>query len=132
LISQNLRWRQRDLELSKAFPKKAILIVVKATTSENAERATSALARALSKNPDSFPTVDQLDSGDFFERNGLLFESPADVRNTAEQLTRGQPLIAALAGDPSLRGVILRPRASGQAGSGWSNLRGLCHWQIEH
>src|SRR4030088_2191427 len=106
LISQNLPWRQRDLELSKAFPKKAILIVVKATTSENAERATSALAQALSKNPDSFPTVDQLDSGDFFERNGLLFESPADVRNIAEQLTRGQPLIAAHAGDPSLRGVM--------------------------
>ena len=106
LISQNLPWRQRELELSKAFPKKGILVVVKATASENAERATNALAQALSKNPDLFPTVSQLDSGDFFERNGLLFESPADVRKTAEGLTRGQPLIAALAGDPSLRGVM--------------------------
>jgi uncharacterized protein len=106
LISQNLPWRQRELELSKAFPKKGILVVVKATTSENAERATNALAQALSKHPDLFPTVSQLDSGEFFERNGLLFESPADVRKTAERLTRGQPLIAALAGDPSLRGVM--------------------------
>jgi len=42
LISQNLPWRQRELELSKAFPKKGILVVVQATTSENAERATRA------------------------------------------------------------------------------------------
>src|SRR4030081_2950354 len=102
LISQNLPWRQRELELSKAFPKKGILVVAKATTPENAERATNALAQALSKNPDLFPTVEQLDSGAFFERHGLLFESPADVRKTSEGLTRGQPLIAALASDPSL------------------------------
>jgi len=106
LISQNQPWRQRELELSKAFPKKGILVVVKATTPENAERATNALAQVLSKNPDLFPTVEQLDSGDFFERNGLLFESPGDVGKTAEGLTRAQPLIAALAGDPSLRGVM--------------------------
>src|SRR6202171_5655587 len=106
LISQDLPWRQRELELSKAFPKKGIVVVVKATTPENAEQATNTLAQALSKNPDLFPAVGQLDSGDFFERNGLLFESPADVRKTAEGLTRVQPLIAALASDPSLRGVM--------------------------
>jgi hypothetical protein len=101
-----LPWRQRELELSGAFQKKGILVVVKATTPENAERATGALAQALSKKPDLFPAVEQLDSGDFFERNGLLFEPPADVRKTAEGLTRAQPLIAALASDPSLRGVM--------------------------
>ncbi|UFW46339.1 MULTISPECIES: MMPL family transporter [Bradyrhizobium] len=106
LISQDLPWRQRELELSKAFPRKGILVVVKATAPENAARATSALAQALSKNPDLFPTVELLDSGDFFERNGLLFESPADVKRTAEGLTRAEPLIAALASDPSLRGVM--------------------------
>jgi hypothetical protein len=98
-----LPWRQRELELSGAFQKKGILVVVKATTPENAERATGALAP---KKPDLFPAVEQLDSGDFFERNGLLFEPPADVRKTAEGLTRAQPLIAALASDPSLRGVM--------------------------
>lgn len=106
LISQDLPWRQRELELSKAFPKKGILVVVKAMTPENAEQATNALAQALSKNPDLFPKVKQLDSGDFFERTGFLFEPPADVGRTAEGLTRAQPLIAALAGDPSLRGVM--------------------------
>jgi uncharacterized protein len=105
LISQDLPWRQREMELSEAFPRKGILVVVKAPTPENAQRATSALAQALSKNADLFPTVEQLDGGDFFERNGLLFGSPADVKRTVEGLTRAQPLIAVLASDPSLRGV---------------------------
>ncbi|HEX9468118.1 MAG TPA: MMPL family transporter [Bradyrhizobium sp.] len=106
LISQDLPWRQRELQLSKAFPQKGILVVVKALTAENAEQATNALAQALAKNPDLFPVMEQLDSGDFFERNGMLFESPADVRKTAEGLMKAQPFIAALAGDPSLRGVM--------------------------
>ena len=48
----------------------------------------------------------QPDSGAFFERNGLLFGSPTEVRKNAEGLTSAQPLIATLAGDPSLRGVM--------------------------
>jgi hopanoid biosynthesis associated RND transporter like protein HpnN len=106
LISQNLPWHQRQLELDKAFPKKGLLAVLKAPTAENAEQATNALAQALSKSRDLFPEVEQLDSGEFFERNGLLFSSPADVTRTAEGLAQSQPFIAALAGDPSLRGVM--------------------------
>src|SRR5258708_4727983 len=116
LIFQDLPWRQRELELSKAFPKKGIVVVVKATTPENAEQATNTLAQALSKNPDLFPAVEQFDSGDFFERNGLLFESPADVKKTAAGLTRVQPLIAALASDPSLRGVMTTLSFAAEAG----------------
>jgi hopanoid biosynthesis associated RND transporter like protein HpnN len=106
LISENLPWHQRQLELAHAFPQKGILVVVKAPTPENAEQATNALAQSLSKNPDLFPVVEQIDSGDFFERNGILFGSAADVKKSAEGLTKAQPLIAALARDPSLRGVM--------------------------
>ncbi|MEA2995955.1 MAG: uncharacterized protein QOG74_1504, partial [Alphaproteobacteria bacterium] len=105
LISQDLPWHQRQLELLNAFPKKGIIVLVKAPTPENAEQAADELARALSKNHDLFPVVEQLDSGDFFERNGLLFDSLDDVKRNAEGLTKVQPFIAALAGDPSLRGV---------------------------
>src|SRR3979490_2128839 len=105
LISQDLPWHQRQLELLTAFPKKGIIVLVKAPTPENAEQAADELARALSKNHDLFPVVEQLDSGDFFERNGLLFDSLDDVKRNAEGLTKVQPFIAALAGDPSLRGV---------------------------
>jgi hopanoid biosynthesis associated RND transporter like protein HpnN len=106
LISQNLPWHQRQVELSEAFPQRGISVVVKAPTAENAELAANQLAQSLSKNPNLFPKVGQPDSGDFFERNGLLFAAPADVKKTVEGLTKAQPLISTLAGDPTLRGVM--------------------------
>ena len=106
LIAQNLPWHQRQLELSQAFPQNGISVVVRASTAENAEQATSALAGSLAKNPDLFPAVGQPDSGDFFARNGLLFGSPAEVKKSAEGLAQAEPFLAALAGDPSLRGVM--------------------------
>lgn len=72
LISQDLPWHARQVALTKAFPQKAISVVVSAPTPENAEQATDALAQALKKNPDLFPRVAQPDSGDFFNRNQLL------------------------------------------------------------
>ena len=59
---------------------------MKAPTSENAELATNALAQRLSKSQNLFPLLGQPDSGDFFERNGLLFGSPAEVKKSAEGL----------------------------------------------
>ncbi|HWX08213.1 MAG TPA: MMPL family transporter [Bradyrhizobium sp.] len=115
LISEDLPWHQRQLELSRAFPKKGILAVVKAPTPEAGGQATVALARALSNNRDLFPVVEQFDSGDFFDRNGLLYQAPAEVRKSAEGLTRAQPFLAPLAGDPSLRGVMTTLTFASQA-----------------
>lgn len=106
LISENLPWHRRQLEFSKAFPQKGILVVVKAPTPENAEQATTLLAQSLSKNPDLFPLVKQPDSGEFFERNGLLFEPLDDVKRSVEGLMKAQLLISTLASDASLRGVM--------------------------
>ncbi|HZC96596.1 MAG TPA: MMPL family transporter, partial [Bradyrhizobium sp.] len=105
LISQDVPWHQRQIALSRAFPQKGIIAVVTAPSAENAEQATNLLAQALSRQSDLFPLVEQPDSGDFFERNGLLFKSLAEVRGSAEGFTRIQPLIATLARDPNLRGI---------------------------
>jgi hypothetical protein len=106
LISQNLPWHQRQVELTKAFPQRAISAVISAPTAENAETATNELAQALARNPSLFPAVVQPDSGNFFERNGLLFDSAPDVQRTADGLVEAEPILAALAADPSLRGVM--------------------------
>jgi uncharacterized protein len=106
LISQNLPWHQRQLELAQAFPQRGISAVVRAPTPENAEQSTNALAQALSKNTNLYPMVGQPDSGDFFDRNGLLFESLSDVKSSLGGLTAAEPIIASLAADPSLRGVM--------------------------
>ena len=115
LISQDLPWHQRQVELSQAFPQRqGITVVVNAPTAENAELATIQLAQHLSKQPDLFPRVAQPDSGDFFERNGLLFGSLDEVRKTAGGLTNMQPMISILASDPSLRGVMNTLSSSAQ------------------
>jgi hypothetical protein len=62
LISQNFPWHQRQVELSEAFPQRAISVVVKAPTAENADLAANQLARSLSKNPNLFPRVGQPDT----------------------------------------------------------------------
>jgi hopanoid biosynthesis associated RND transporter like protein HpnN len=106
LISQKLPWHQRQIALSKAFPQQGIAAVVTAQTPENAEKATNLLAQELAKNPDLFGTIEQPDSGDFFEREGLLFQPLPELRKSVDGLAQAQPLIAALAYDPSLRGVM--------------------------
>jgi hypothetical protein len=106
LISQRLPWHQRQSALSMAFPQKGILIVVTAATPENAEQATSALERELSKHSDLFHSVVQADSGEFFQHNGILFEPLADFKKSLDGLSRARLLIEVLADDPSLRGVM--------------------------
>jgi uncharacterized protein len=106
LISESLPWHQRLVQLDEAFPQRAISAVISASTAENAESATNELAQALAKNPSLFPAVAQPDSGDFFERNGLLFGSASDVEKTAGGLAQARQLLGALAADPSLRGVM--------------------------
>ena len=103
LISQNLPWHRRQLAFAKAFPQNGIAAVISAPTSENAEQATDALAQHLAKSPNIFKTVVQPDSGAFFEKNGLLFDTVADVKQSIGGLSKAQFLISELASDPTLR-----------------------------
>jgi hopanoid biosynthesis associated RND transporter like protein HpnN len=106
LIAQNIPWHERQLQLNQAFPQRGISVVIKAPTAENAEIATNQLAKALADNAGLFSGVGQPDSGDFFERNGLMFGSVSDLRKTADGLANTRPLLSLLAADPSLRGVM--------------------------
>jgi hopanoid biosynthesis associated RND transporter like protein HpnN len=106
LISENLPWHQRQLELSNAFPQQGITAVVTAPTAENADQSAERLAQALSKNPSLYPIIAQPDSGDFFNRNGLLFEPLSQVKSSMDGLKTAEPILSVLAADPSLRGVM--------------------------
>jgi hopanoid biosynthesis associated RND transporter like protein HpnN len=106
LISRDVPWHRRQLVFFETFPQYGTLAVVRAPTPEFAEQATNALAQQLVKNQDLFRAVTQPDSGEFFERNGLLFQPLPDVEKSTAGLVQAQPLIRVLAGDPSLRGVM--------------------------
>jgi len=106
LISPNLDWRKRDNQFGEAFDReRTILAVVEAPTPELTGAASKALAQNLSEDSRNFESVQQLGSGEFFEKNGLLFLPVEEVRKLTGQFEAGAPLIEIMAGDPSIRGL---------------------------
>jgi len=105
LISPDLDWRKRDNQFERAFDReKLILAVVEAPTPELASSASAALAAKLTGDS-NFEAVQPLGSGEFFEKNGLLFLPVEEVGKVAGQLEAAAPLIEIMAGDPSIRGL---------------------------
>ncbi len=114
LISPKIEWRQRVLDFQAAFPQLEglTMVVIDGKTPELADHAAARLTDALRAKPQLFKTVEQPQGGAFFAQNGLLLLPLAEVRETTESLTRTQPLLASLAADPSLRGVLATLSAS--------------------
>ena len=106
LISPDLDWRQRDIQFEQAFDReRLILAVIEAPTPELTNAAAKALATKLAGDTKHFESVQPLGSGEFFEKNGLLFLPVAEVGKITGQLEAAAPLIEIMAGDPSIRGL---------------------------
>ena len=106
LISPDLDWRKRDNQFGQAFDRdRLILAVVEAPTPELASSAAKALAEKLAGDTKNFESVTPLGSGEFFEKNGLLFLPAEEVGRVTGQLESAAPLIEIMAGDPSIRGL---------------------------
>jgi hopanoid biosynthesis associated RND transporter like protein HpnN len=107
LLSPKLPWRVRQAEFDAAFPPAAsnIVVVVDGATPELSEAAAAGLATALSTQTALYRTVQRPDAGPFWEHNALLFASIEDIKTSITQLTKSQPLLGAMASDPSLRGL---------------------------
>lgn len=94
LISQNLDWRQRDQQFDRAFDRDAtILAVVEAATPELTTAAADALYAKLKDDKTNFVSMQQLGTGEFFERNGLLFLPTEEVAKATSQFESAAPLI---------------------------------------
>lgn len=106
LIAQNLDWRQRDQQFDRAFDRDAtITAVVEAKTPEMATAASDALFARLKDDKTNFQSMQQLGTGEFFEKNGLLFLPTEEVGKVTGQFESAAPLIEIMAGDPSIRGL---------------------------
>jgi hopanoid biosynthesis associated RND transporter like protein HpnN len=106
LISTDLPWRQREERFLESFPQRQILVVIDAPTPELVEQATSKLAQALATRSDLIHSVRQIQGGNFFARNGLLYLPTDKVARVTDGLTRANALLEILAADPSLRGTL--------------------------
>lgn len=108
LLAANLPWRQREVQLEKAFPQKTdtLLIVVDGDTPDAAEDGAAALTEKLQAMPEQFMSVERPDSIPFFRKNGLLFLDQDKLNDILDQLVQAQPLLGTLASDSSLRGLF--------------------------
>ena len=106
LISDKMDWRQRDVQFDKAFDRDStILAVVDAPTPELTGSAAAALEAKLRDDKKNFVSMQALGSGEFFEKNGLLFLPTQEVAETVGQFEKAAPLVEIMAGDPSIRGL---------------------------
>ena len=108
LIPADTPWRAHEAALEQAFPIEGddITVVIDGKTPELAQSAAARLAAALRPRRDLFEVVERLGAGPFFDREGLLFLPEPQVRATTAALIKAQPLLAPVAADPSLRGVM--------------------------
>ena len=106
LISADLPWRQREERFLESFPQRQILVVIDAPTPELVDQAAAKLAHALATRSELIHSVRQIQGGNFFARNGLLYLPTDEVARVTDGLTRADVLLKTLAADPSLRGIL--------------------------
>jgi len=108
MISSELPFRQAEQLIDLAFPQTIdrIAVVLDGPSPELAEEAVERLALALARNKGLIKKVDRPSEEMFFRKNGLLFLSLADLSEMSEKLITAQPLLGAVARDPSLRGLL--------------------------
>ncbi len=106
LISPDLDWRKRDNQFGAAFDReRTVLAVIEAPTPELTSTASAVLAQKLVGDTRNFESIKPLGSGEFFEKNGLLFLPVEQVGKLTNQFASAAPLIEIMAGDPSIRGL---------------------------
>ena len=106
LISTDLPWRQREERFLESFPQRQIIVVIDSPTPELVAKETSKLDEALATRSDLIHSVRQIQGGNFFARNGLLYLPTDKVARVTDGLTRANALLEILAADPSLRGTL--------------------------
>src|SRR5690348_17206128 len=84
LISPKADWRKHEQALDAAFPQggDTTVVVIDGATPELAEKAAADLTAALEPQTKLFLGVRRPDGGPFFAREGLLFLSTNEVRET--------------------------------------------------
>ena len=108
MISDKLPYRKLEKEFQSAFPqfKETIVVVIDADTPEAARFHTEKMAERLREERSLFKGVFAPGSGEFFEKNGLLYLSVKDLDALSENLANAQPLLGLISKDLTLRGLF--------------------------
>ena len=106
MISPEVPFRRNQAAFQRAFPEfdDTIVAVIEGALPERVEQAAGTLADELRASA-HFTAVDYPAGDPFFARNGLLYLPLEELAALTDRLAAAQPLLAALAADPSLRGL---------------------------
>lgn len=104
MLSEELPFRANDIRYMAEFPQhdNTMLLVLDAPTPEQAYTAAKKLTETLQKDTINIHDAYYLSGDPFLERNGLLFKTIPELGYITDQLSAAQPLIARIAGDPTL------------------------------
>ena len=119
MLSEDVPFRRHDAAFKRAFPQfeDTIVAVLDGPTPERVDEAAERLAAGLGARGELFRDVYLPGGEPFFERHGLLFLDTDGLADLGDRLAAAQPLLAALADDPSLRGFVdVLDLALGEAG----------------
>ena len=108
LVHQDAPFRRIYREFGEIFPQyeKTTLIVITSRSPDRASDAAERLAEALRASPDRYSSVFVPGGGPFYREHALLFLETDELEEFTLRLARAQPALAALAEDPSLRGLF--------------------------
>jgi hopanoid biosynthesis associated RND transporter like protein HpnN len=108
LVHQDAPFRRIYREFGEIFPQyeKTTLIVITSRSPDRASDAAERLAEALRASPDRYSSVFVPGGGPFYREHALLFLGVDELEEFTLRLARAQPALAALAEDPSLRGLF--------------------------
>ncbi len=107
MLSAELPFRKNAEALKQAFPQftDSLTVVVEAGSPEAASDAAEQLSARLRSETDLFRDVFFPEGDRFFRRNGLLYLSTEELYSLSDRLAGAQPLLGALSGDLTLRGL---------------------------
>ena len=108
LFDADLPFRVAEREFDVQFPGDVELIVtvIDGPSAARANRAADELAARLRASPALFLSAYNPTGGAFFEKNGVLYLSPAEIDAVGAELAAAQPLLGAISNDRSARGLL--------------------------
>ncbi len=104
MLDAELPFQQRSLELRDAFPqiKTDIIVIVRASTLDEADAFAADLKAAIAEDKDAFEAVFAPAQEEFFAENGLLYLSEGELESRLTQMTKASSLIETLIKSPTL------------------------------
>ena len=108
MLSDRLAWKQRSDEMGRLFPQKENLLVavIEADLPEEGRETARLMAERLAADHKNFDFAKRPDANPYLVRNGLMFLDTQPLSKVLDDTIAAQPFLAALAQDPSARGLF--------------------------